>query len=229
MLTGYAGGGSGSSGVAAMTEQEALMAAVCADPDSDLPRLVYADWYDDHGEPERAEYIRLGCRLHALRWEAGGGGGGVDALAAVGVRAEQLWAHHWPEWRDQLPPADGVSWLSGGRWPRGFADRVVADSVGAFVTHADAVMAAAPVVEMAVRQVRDLKPLLTHPSFRRVRRLSLNWSGLTDRAAHDLLRAGRADHLVLVCVAANPLSGRLVRRLEERFGTRLVAGHNRGS
>ena len=36
-----------------MGEREALLAAVVADPDNDLPRLVYADWCDDHGEPER--------------------------------------------------------------------------------------------------------------------------------------------------------------------------------
>jgi uncharacterized protein (TIGR02996 family) len=31
--------------------------------DDDGPRLVYADWLDDHGDPERAEFIRVQCRL----------------------------------------------------------------------------------------------------------------------------------------------------------------------
>ena len=50
-----------------MTEREAFLAAICAAPDEDLPRLVFADWLDEHGEPERAEFIRLQCEL-AHRW-----------------------------------------------------------------------------------------------------------------------------------------------------------------
>jgi uncharacterized protein (TIGR02996 family) len=43
-----------------MTDDEAaLLRAVCATPAADLPRLVYADWLDDRGRPEWAEYIRL--------------------------------------------------------------------------------------------------------------------------------------------------------------------------
>ena len=45
------------------SDEQALLAAVCAAPDDDLPRLVYADWLDEHGEPERAEFIRIGCEL----------------------------------------------------------------------------------------------------------------------------------------------------------------------
>lgn len=37
----------------------ALLAAVRDKPDDDTPRLVYADWCDDNGEAERAEFVRL--------------------------------------------------------------------------------------------------------------------------------------------------------------------------
>lgn len=50
-----------------MTEQEPLTAAVVASPDDDLPRLVLADWLEENGEAERAEFIRLQCRL----WQVG--------------------------------------------------------------------------------------------------------------------------------------------------------------
>lgn len=39
----------------------ALIAAVKANPDDDLPRLVAADWLQEHGEDERAEFIRRQC------------------------------------------------------------------------------------------------------------------------------------------------------------------------
>jgi uncharacterized protein (TIGR02996 family) len=42
-----------------LPEWELLLKAVVASPDDDLPRLVAADWLDEHGEPERAEFIRV--------------------------------------------------------------------------------------------------------------------------------------------------------------------------
>jgi uncharacterized protein (TIGR02996 family) len=41
-----------------MTTREALLAAVYAAPEDDLPRLVFADFLDESGEPERAAFIR---------------------------------------------------------------------------------------------------------------------------------------------------------------------------
>jgi uncharacterized protein (TIGR02996 family) len=42
-----------------MTDEQALLAAVLARPDDDTPRLVYADFLDDHGDSDRAAFIRL--------------------------------------------------------------------------------------------------------------------------------------------------------------------------
>jgi uncharacterized protein (TIGR02996 family) len=42
-----------------MSAEPALLAAVAASPDDDLPRLVYADWLDENGRSLRAEFIRL--------------------------------------------------------------------------------------------------------------------------------------------------------------------------
>lgn len=39
--------------------EPALLAAIAVSPDDDLPRLVYADWLDENGQPLRAEFIRL--------------------------------------------------------------------------------------------------------------------------------------------------------------------------
>src|SRR5690242_2173671 len=56
---------------------EALEAAVSAEPYNDAPRLVYADWLEDNGDPQRATYIRARCALddrpppddHVALWE----------------------------------------------------------------------------------------------------------------------------------------------------------------
>jgi uncharacterized protein (TIGR02996 family) len=42
-----------------MSDEAALLLAIHAEPDDDTPRLVYADWLDEHGDPERAGFIRL--------------------------------------------------------------------------------------------------------------------------------------------------------------------------
>ncbi len=46
-----------------MTEHDALLAAVLADPEDDLPRLVYADWLEENGQGELAEFIRVQCEM----------------------------------------------------------------------------------------------------------------------------------------------------------------------
>jgi uncharacterized protein (TIGR02996 family) len=49
-----------------MDEREALVAAIAANPDDDTPRLAFADWLQEHGEDDRAEFIRLECERARL-------------------------------------------------------------------------------------------------------------------------------------------------------------------
>jgi uncharacterized protein (TIGR02996 family) len=46
-----------------MSDNEALLAAIAAQPDEDTPRLAFADWLEEHGQPIRAEFIRLQCDI----------------------------------------------------------------------------------------------------------------------------------------------------------------------
>jgi uncharacterized protein (TIGR02996 family) len=46
-----------------LDEREALVLAVFAEPNDDLPRLIYADWLEEHGESNFAEIIRVQCAL----------------------------------------------------------------------------------------------------------------------------------------------------------------------
>lgn len=49
-----------------MTDGEALLKAILAHPEEDTPRLVYADWLQENGQEERAEFIRLQIKIVAL-------------------------------------------------------------------------------------------------------------------------------------------------------------------
>jgi uncharacterized protein (TIGR02996 family) len=73
----------------------ALLRAVAADPDDDTPRLVYADWLDEHGTGDadraRAEFLRVACNLKAKARFAPAEGKWLDAnwerlLPAVAAR-----------------------------------------------------------------------------------------------------------------------------------------------
>ena len=47
-----------------MSERAAFVSAILDNPADDTVRLVFADWLDEHGEPERAEFIRAILGAH---------------------------------------------------------------------------------------------------------------------------------------------------------------------
>lgn len=48
-----------------------MLRAICAEPQEDTPRLAYADWLDEHGEADRAEFIRVQVRIAAAEDQQG--------------------------------------------------------------------------------------------------------------------------------------------------------------
>ena len=95
---------------------DGLLAAIRSDPDDDTPRLVLADWLDEHGESERAEFIRVQCRMARLasdwdRPQAVGAHaksremeGVCPEFGVLAARAADLAAEHGGRWTDGLPP-----------------------------------------------------------------------------------------------------------------------------
>jgi uncharacterized protein (TIGR02996 family) len=54
-----------------MSEDAGLFAALCAHPEDEPLRLVYADWLDERGDP-RGEWLRLQVALDRLAAKGGG-------------------------------------------------------------------------------------------------------------------------------------------------------------
>src|SRR4051794_10588190 len=69
----------------------------CKDaPDDDAPRLVLADWLEEHGESDRAEFVRLSVRLAAQEVAVG------DEAPSL-ARLHELSARHATRWLGALP------------------------------------------------------------------------------------------------------------------------------
>lgn len=49
-----------------MNDPAAFIAAIIANPADDLPRLIFADWLDERGDP-RGEFIRVQCELAKVK------------------------------------------------------------------------------------------------------------------------------------------------------------------
>ena len=96
-------------------EEVALIRAIVAHPDEDTPRLVYADWLDEHGRGDRARLIRVQC-------------------AVVGLQAEEqaLIEKHGREWGKALFAAGGNDW----KFHRGFPEEVTMRFKDYFSEHA---------------------------------------------------------------------------------------------
>src|SRR5687767_12762966 len=54
-----------------MNDRVGLVQAISDNPEDDVPRLVYADWLEEHGEAQRGQLGRLQCRRAADEGEAG--------------------------------------------------------------------------------------------------------------------------------------------------------------
>jgi uncharacterized protein (TIGR02996 family) len=85
-----------------VTDEDRLLDAIRDEPDEDLPRLIYADWLDDHRQPERAELIRVQCVLAGER----------PTTKARG-REKALLAAHEGEWMGALALLPGLSFQRG--------------------------------------------------------------------------------------------------------------------
>jgi uncharacterized protein (TIGR02996 family) len=98
-----------------MTDREALIAAVAAAPADDLPRLVFADWLEENGDPTQAAFIRGHVALARLPPRAANREKLAEELRAAAVRHAAGWVapvcaafgQPPPDW----PPAPAAGWL----------------------------------------------------------------------------------------------------------------------
>ncbi|MBP3960384.1 TIGR02996 domain-containing protein [Gemmata sp. G18] len=96
-----------------MSDEAALLRAIHTDPDDDTPRLVYADWLDEHGQPERAEFIRVQVELANQNDDSS------DEAQKLTLREKTILEAHGTQWRVSVSP------FNDGLFVRGFLEVVL--------------------------------------------------------------------------------------------------------
>jgi uncharacterized protein (TIGR02996 family) len=100
-----------------MTHDDAFLQAILENPDDDGPRLVFADWLDDHGRPERAEFIRVQCELARMAVFN-------ERRRYLQARQERLLLAHGQKWLRQDWPLASNPTLHGRTFARGFVSEL---------------------------------------------------------------------------------------------------------
>jgi uncharacterized protein (TIGR02996 family) len=100
-----------------MTHEDAFLQAVCESPEDDTPRFVYADWLDEHGRYERAEFIRVQCQLACMAVFD-------DRRRQLQKQQQLLLESHGRKWLTQEWPQAANPSINGRTFERGFVAEV---------------------------------------------------------------------------------------------------------
>ncbi len=100
-----------------MTERDALLRGIAANPSDDVARLVFADWLDEHGEPARAEFIRAQIEAENLHRNS-------PRRRALEKRAEELFSENWFYWLAEIATKVGLPEVTLPK-PRGWWQRIL--------------------------------------------------------------------------------------------------------
>jgi uncharacterized protein (TIGR02996 family) len=99
-----------------MNDHDALLHAIGEHPEEDTPRLMYADWLEENGEPERADFVRVQVELGRLDLN--------DPARRPWVLKNVAYLRDFvPHWKALLPQLDGIEW---GDFNRGLIEEVQA-------------------------------------------------------------------------------------------------------
>ncbi len=204
-----------------MNERDALMRSICETPDDDTPRLVFADWLDEHGESDRAEFIRV--QIEAARI-----GAYSDRRDGLIRRANELQGRFGNRWLGELPVPDtehidwgkvAADWVGGEPFDRGFASCLLVKTTGALAKHADKLFAATPVRRLMVWHMMKADKLARLPQLRHLHTFRARI--VSRRAADELAECPYLDSVPDVRLSLTALPDEYITRLRKRFGDRL--------
>ncbi len=171
-----------------MDHEQAFLQAICEAPEDDTPRLVYADWLEENGKADHADFIRTQLRLaqtpeYERSWQE--------------IHHRSRSAHDVNVLRILPPLPAGVHWAQS-NFRRGFPEGVRVDSIAAFLKNAAKVFRLAPILHLEIdarheKAILDtaIAPLADSPWLSRLRSLEILLGRMGPAAAR---RLGESPH-----------------------------------
>lgn len=161
-------------------KNEALLSDVIQNPYDDAPRLRYAEWLEERGDP-RGEFIRIQVELSS------NDGVARKRRARLHLRENDLLDQHEEDWAADVAPL-----VESYRFDRGFVSGATI-STEVFLEKPGEILDLAPIVYISLNGVRDhLDELFSSPYLTRIRALSLSNNDLHDE---DIARLTESPHL----------------------------------
>ncbi len=205
-------------------DDASLLRAVAAAGDDSLPRLVHADWLDEHGHAARAEFIRTQCALTADDLTA-------ERRQVLRLRERELLDEHRQTWCDAIGfPVEDV------QFERGYPERLRLTewpARGFFDSPAAAHLATLSELDLSDLSCKDegLADFAAHARLPRLKKLILSGNGITDDGAASLAEATGLPALETLYLFGNAVTYLGVNALEcsERFTLALLDNGERAA
>ncbi|HKB01758.1 MAG TPA: TIGR02996 domain-containing protein [Gemmataceae bacterium] len=181
-------------------EEAAFLDRVSADPDDDAPRLIFADWLDERGDP-RGEFIRVQVALARLP---------ADDPRAAGLKDREaiLLARYHAHWSEPLKGVAG--WTE---FRRGFVETVNIET-RTFLRRADDLFRLAPVRHVRLLDVGSSLPRLADcPQLARLSALTIYAQHIDERLTRVLAESPHLGGLRALNMGRNRIGDRGAERV----------------
>jgi uncharacterized protein (TIGR02996 family) len=186
-------------------DHDPFVAAIHAEPDDDVPRLIYADWLDEHGDP-RGPFVRAQVALARLPVD--------DPQRAEWAELEkELLAEHEGEWAGELNEE-----MFGWCFHRGFVE--VKLDIARFLDYENKwldrpIVAGVHLYAPKLMDLDRLASLCAAPKSIRVRSLDLGFEWIRDVGAQLIAAGPYFQHLAGLELTTNGISDVGVTALAE--------------
>jgi uncharacterized protein (TIGR02996 family) len=169
-----------------MSAEQGLLAEIFAHPDDDTPRLVYADWLDEHGDESaqaRADLIRVQIDLSRLEEKH-------PRRREVAERERELLDGWELEWTRPLR-----RYFKRMEFRRGFVERVTV-TASRFLREGANLFAIAPLRQVTlVEASKQVAALVECPALARLECLGLNDDSFSYHIEHAMIPFLKSPHL----------------------------------
>jgi len=180
------------------TDEDGFIQSILEAPDDDVPRLQYADWLEEQGDP-RGEFIRLQVELARMT-------ANDPRRLRLAERAGVLLKQHRLAWGapllDRLSPND---WITS--WRRGFPEGIETDAK-TFLDHASDIFRLSPVRALTVLPYTPpavFLQLCTSSHLARLTALDLSWAAIDPTGVQALVSSDSVRNLTELNLSWNAI------------------------